>query len=59
MVEPNNPVKLAEAIKELLTNKELYDEIVKNLAKEAEKYSPEIIGEQRMLLYEKMLKKNN
>ncbi|GAI22751.1 unnamed protein product, partial [marine sediment metagenome] len=56
-IEPNNPIKLAEAIKELLTNKKLYDGIAKNLAKEAEKYSSEVIGKQRILLYKKILKK--
>ena len=59
LVEPNNSKQLAEAIKKLLTNKKLYYKIAKNLAKEAEKYSPEAIGKQRILLYEEILKKNN
>jgi glycosyltransferase involved in cell wall biosynthesis len=58
LVEPNNPHLLAEAIKELLINKELYNNISKNLVKEAEKYSPEVIGKQRLELYEEMIKKN-
>lgn len=57
LVEPNNPKQLAKAIKELLTDKKLYDKIVKNLEKEAEKYSPEKIGKQRMKVYEELLKK--
>ncbi|MHB1376983.1 MAG: glycosyltransferase family 4 protein [Candidatus Humimicrobiaceae bacterium] len=59
LVEPNNPQQLAEAIKKLLTNKKLYEKISKNLPKEAEKYSPEVIGNQRIALYKEILKKNN
>jgi glycosyltransferase involved in cell wall biosynthesis len=59
LVEPNNPPQLAEAIKKLLTNKKLYEKISKNLPKEAEKYSPEVIGKQRILLYKEILKKSN
>lgn len=58
LVEPNNPRQLAEAIKELLANKELYNNIAKNLVKEAEKYSPEVIGIKRLKLYEETIKKN-
>lgn len=56
LVEPNNSKQLAGAIKELLTNKKLYNKIVKNLEKEAYKYSPERIGKQRLKLYKKLLK---
>lgn len=59
LVEPNNPQQLAEAIKKLLTNKKLYEKISKNLPKEAEKYFPEVIGKQRILLYKEILKKSN
>ncbi len=55
LVQPNNPQQLAEAIKKLLTDKKLYEKISKNLPKEAEKYSPEVIGKQRMLLYKEIL----
>lgn len=58
LVEPNNPQLLAEAIKELLINKKLYNNISKNLVKEAEKYSPEVIGKQRLELYKETIKKN-
>jgi len=59
LVEPNNPKQLAEAIQELLTNKKLYNKIVKNLKKEVNKYSPEAIGNQRLALFEKILKEQN
>jgi len=58
LVEPNNPGQLAKAIKELLTDKKLYNKIVKNLGKEAKKYSPEVIGKQRLKVYEELLKDN-
>ncbi|MHB1276430.1 MAG: glycosyltransferase [Candidatus Humimicrobiaceae bacterium] len=57
LVEPSNPQMLAESIKELLVNKELYNNISKNLVKEAEKYSPEVIGKQRLELYQETIKK--
>jgi glycosyltransferase involved in cell wall biosynthesis len=57
LVEPNNPQQLAEAIKELLTNKKLYEKISKNLPKEVEKYSPEVIGKQIIELDKEILKK--
>ncbi|MBU4348482.1 glycosyltransferase family 4 protein, partial [Patescibacteria group bacterium] len=59
LVEPNNPRQLAKAIKELLSDKKLYNKIVKNLGREAKKYSPEAIGNQRLALFDKILKKQN
>lgn len=58
LVEPNDPRQLAKAINELLTNKKLYEKIVCNLKKEQKKYSPEVIGKQRLDLYKKFLKQN-
>lgn len=55
LVEPNNPEQLASAIKELLENEKLYNKIVKNLDKEACKYSPEKIEKERLELYEKFI----
>jgi glycosyltransferase involved in cell wall biosynthesis len=59
LVEPNNPKQLAKAIKELLTDKKLYNKIVKNLEGEAQKYSPEVIGKQRLELYNEFIKNHN
>lgn len=56
LVEPNNPKQLAKAIKELLTDKELYSRIVKNLEKEADKYNHKKIGNQRAILYDRLIK---
>lgn len=58
LIEPNNPKQLAKAIKELLTDKKLYNKIVKNLEKEADKYSPETIGKQRMKVYEELTRES-
>ncbi len=55
LIEPNNPVKLAGAIKELLNNKTLYQYITSNLKKEINKYRPEIIGQQRLKLYKSLI----
>jgi len=55
LVEPSNPKQLANVIKELLTNQELYNRIVQNLAQEEYKYSAEVIGKQRMELYDSLL----
>lgn len=55
IIEPNNPVKLAGEIKELLNNDNLYQYIVCNLKKEINKYSPETIGQQRLKLYKFLL----
>lgn len=55
LVEPNNPKQLAKAIKELLTNKKLYNKIVRNLGKEAWKYSPKRIRKQRLKIYKELL----
>jgi glycosyltransferase involved in cell wall biosynthesis len=55
IIEPNNPVELAGAIKELLENDKLYKHIVSNLEKEVNKYSPETIIQQRLGLYKSLL----
>ena len=55
ILEPNNPVGLAGAIKELLSNDKLYQHIVNNLKKEENKYSPETIIQQRLGLYKSLL----
>ncbi|MHB8277213.1 MAG: glycosyltransferase family 4 protein [Candidatus Humimicrobiaceae bacterium] len=55
ILEPNNPIKLARAIKELLNNDKLYQRIINNLKKEINKYSPETIGQQRLKLYKSLL----
>jgi glycosyltransferase involved in cell wall biosynthesis len=55
MLEPNDPVKLAGAIKELLSNDKLYQHIVNNLKKEINKYSLDTIGQQRLKLYKSLL----
>lgn len=59
LVEPNNPVQLAEAIKELLINKKLYNSISKNLEKEQKKYSPGTIIKKRLAVYKELLKNEN
>ncbi len=56
LVKPNNPKKLAKAINELLTNKKLYNKIVKNLEKESDRYCLETIGKQRKDLYKELIK---
>ena len=56
IVEPNHPEQISKAIKELLNNKNLYNKIVKNLRKEAKKYSSEVIGKKRIKLYGPTLK---
>lgn len=55
ILEPNNPVELAKAIKELLNNDKLYRHIIINLKKEINKYSPETIGQQRLKLYKSLI----
>lgn len=57
ILEPNNPIKLTKAIKELLSNDKLYQCIITNLKKEINKYSPETIGQQRLKLYKSLLGK--
>lgn len=57
LIEPNNPQQLVNAIKELLSNKKLYNHIVKNLKKETYRFSPEKIGRERIALYEELLKR--
>ncbi|MCD4670533.1 MAG: glycosyltransferase family 4 protein [Actinomycetia bacterium] len=55
LLEPNDPVGLAGAIKELLDNDRLYEHIVNNSKKEINKYSPENIGRQRLKLYKSLI----
>lgn len=55
LVKPNNPVELAEAIKVLLTNKSLYQEIKNNLKLEGSKYSSRTIGKMRLKLFLSMV----
>lgn len=55
ILEPDNPIELARAIKELLNNDKLYQRIINNLKKEINKYSPETIGQQRLKLYKSLL----
>jgi glycosyltransferase involved in cell wall biosynthesis len=55
LLEPNDPIKLARAIKELLNNDKLYKHIANNLKKEINKYSPETIGQQRLKLYKSLI----
>ncbi len=54
--KPNNPVELAQAIKVLLTNKSLYQEIKNNLKLEESKYSSRTIGNMRLKLFLSMVK---
>ena len=55
LLEPNDPVKLAEEIKDLLNNKKIYQNITNNLKKEINKYGPEVIGRQRLELYKSLI----
>lgn len=55
LVKPNSPIELAEAVKVLLTNKSLYQEIKNNLELEASKYSPRKIGKMRLKLFLSMV----
>ena len=55
LVKPNNPVELADAIKVLLTNKSLYQEIKDNLKLEESKYSSRKIGNMRLKLFLSMV----
>ncbi len=55
LIEPDNPVKLAGAMKELLNNDKLYKHIASNLKNEIDKYSPETIGQQRLKLYKSLI----
>jgi glycosyltransferase involved in cell wall biosynthesis len=55
LVKPNNPVELSQAIKVLLTNKTLYQEIKNNLKLEESKYSSRTIGNMRLKLFLSMV----
>ncbi len=55
LIEPNDHIGLAAAMKELLNNDKLYRHIVGNLKDEINKYSPETIGQQRLKLYESLI----
>lgn len=59
LIEPNNYVELAAAMKELLNNNKLYNHIAGNLKNEIDKYSPEKIGQQRLKLYESLICDNS
>ena len=51
LIKPNNPKQLAHSIKELLNNKQLYNNIVNNLMLEDVKYKPKKIISERQSVY--------
>lgn len=51
LINPNNSKQLAEAVKELLQNKKLYNKIVKSLKEESDRYSPKKILTERLKIY--------
>ena len=59
LIEPDDCIGLAGAIKELLDNDKLYKHIAHNLKNEINKYSPETIGRQRLKLYKSLVGNNS
>lgn len=55
LVEPADPAGLSGAIKELIEDGILYQTIAENLKSEINKYSPEVIGQQRLKLYKSLV----
>lgn len=56
LIDPNAPKQLADAIKELITNKKLYERIVNNLEQESERYNPKKIINERLEIYRHYIK---